>query len=138
MLTDSGPLHAAASAHVFDSYLLGLAHDTGCSSLVRSASIYLTYLEWPLRIDGIHAFLASRGLRVPEGRAQDSPDASTAYGLARRKGQLLARALDTRGLATLRGGRRYLRATGYAQLGRAVVAASRAPCRCSSSSVSST
>jgi beta-phosphoglucomutase-like phosphatase (HAD superfamily) len=125
VLTDSGPLHAAAWAHVFDSYLLGLAHDTGWQfAPFDPASDYLTYLDGRLRIDGIHAFLASRGLRVPEGRAQDSPDASTAYGLARRKGQLLARALETRGLATLSGGRRYLQATGYAQLGRAVVAAS--------------
>ena len=39
VLTDSGPLHAAAWAHVFDSYLLRLAHETGRRFIpVRSAS----------------------------------------------------------------------------------------------------
>jgi beta-phosphoglucomutase-like phosphatase (HAD superfamily) len=125
VLTDSGPLHAAAWGVVFDSYLLGLAHDTGWRfAPFDPESDYATYLDGRLRIDGVYAFLASRGIRVPEGRPDDGVDARTAHGLARRKGELLARALETRGLATLAGGRRYLQASGYAQLGRAVVSAS--------------
>jgi len=125
VLTDSGLLHAAAWADVFDAYLLRLAHDTGRQFIPfdREAD-YRTYLDGRLRIEGVHAFLASRGLHVPEGRPSDDSRADTAYGLAQYKGELLDRGLRQRGLAALAGARRYLQAAGYAGLGRAVVSAS--------------
>ena len=125
VLTDSGQLHAAAWAHVFDSFLLQLAHETGWQFIpFDRASDYRAYLDGRLRIEGIHAFLASRGIHLPEGHAEDGADVETAHGLARRKGELLRRALETHGLAPLPGARRYLQATGHARLGRAVVSAS--------------
>jgi beta-phosphoglucomutase-like phosphatase (HAD superfamily) len=125
VLTDSGVLHAAAWATVFDSYLLRLAHDTGRQFIPfdREAD-YRTYVDGRLRVEGIHAFLASRGIHLTEGLPGDDSRAETAYGLAQRKAELLERGLRQRGLAVLPGARRYLQATGYARLGRAVVSAS--------------
>ena len=50
--------------------------------------------------------------------------ADTAYGLAARKGDALARGMQQRGVTALAGARRYLEAAGHAGLGRAVVSAS--------------
>ena len=125
VLTDSGVLHAAAWADVFDIYLMRLAHDTGRHFIPFDRDTdYRTYLDGRLRIEGVHAFLASRGIRIVEGRPDDDSFVETAFGLARHKGELLDRSLRQRGLAALPGARRYLQATDYAGLGRAVVSAS--------------
>jgi len=125
VLTDSGVIHAAAWAEVFDAFLLRLAHETGRQFVPFDREVdYRTYLDGRLRIEGVHAFLASRGIRVPEGHPEDEASAATAHGLARHKGDLLERSLGQRRLAVLPGARRYLQAAGYARLGRAVVSAS--------------
>lgn len=125
VLTDSGALHAVAWAAVFDEFLLRLAHQTGRHFIPfdRHAD-YLTYLDGRLRIDGVHAFLASRGIQIPEGRPSDDARTDSAYGLARHKGEVVERRLQQHDLAALPGARRYLQAAGYAGLGRAVVSAS--------------
>ena len=125
VLTDSGVLHAAAWAEVFDAYLMRLAHDTGRHFIPfdREAD-YRAYLDGRLRIEGVHAFLAGRGIRIAEGHPEDDSHTATAYGLARHKGELLEHNLRQRGLAVLPGARRYLQATDYAGLRRAVISAS--------------
>lgn len=125
VLADSGLLHAAAWADVFDAYLLRLAHRTGRHFIPfdREAD-YRSYLDGRLRIEGVHAFLESRGIQIPEGRPDDDAGAESAYGFARHKGELVERRLRQRSLAALPGARRYLQAAGYARLGRAVVSAS--------------
>ncbi len=125
VLTDSGVLHAAAWADIFDAYLLRVAHQTGRHFIPFDRDDdYRLYLDGRLRIEGVHAFLASRGIHLPEGRPEDCADAETAYGFARHKGELVERGLRRRSLAALPGARRYLQAAGYARLGRAVVSAS--------------
>ena len=81
------------------------------------------YLDGRLRIEGVHAFLASRGIHIAEGR----PGLTRALRLrtgSPHKGELLDHGLRQHGLAVLPGARRYLQATDYAGLGRAVVSAS--------------
>ena len=85
---------------------------------------YREYLDGRPRLEGIHAFLGSRGIRVPEGRPDDSARVDTAWGLASRKGEALARGLQQRGVTALAGARRYLETAGHAGLERAVVSAS--------------
>ena len=125
VLTDSDVLHALAWGEVLDGLLLRLADTTGRHFVPfdRNAD-YDDYIDGRTRLEGIHAFLASRGIRLPEGRPGDPSDAQTAFGLARRKGDVLARHLGSRGVAPLDGARRYLQAAGHAGLGRAVVSAS--------------
>lgn len=125
VLTDSALLHASAWAQVLDEFLLRSTTSTGWQFIPfdREAD-YRTYIDGRSRLEGIHAFLDSRGIRIPEGRASDSPEADTACGLARRKGDALARGLEERGVAALPGVHRYLDAAGRAGLTRAVVSAS--------------
>ena len=125
VLTDSAASHAAAWGEVFDELLLRLGERTG-RQFVRfdHNGDYDTYIDGRPRLDGVHAFLDSRGIRLPEGRPDDPADADTAYGVARRKGEALARQLLRRGIRALGGARRYLEAAGRAGLARGVVSAS--------------
>jgi HAD superfamily hydrolase (TIGR01509 family) len=125
VITNSGVLHARAWAEAFDQFLLRLAEKTGWHFIPfdREAD-YRAYIDGRPRLEGTHAFLASRGIRLPEGTPEDPADADTAYGLARRKGEALTRGLQERGVIALPGARRYLEAAGHAGLDRAVVSAS--------------
>ncbi len=125
VLTDSAVLHASAWAEVFDDLLLRRSEETGWQFIPfdRDAD-YRTYLDGRPRREGIHLFLRSRGIHLPEGRAGDPADADTAYGLVRHKSEALARGLHAHGVAALAGARRYLEALGHAGLGCAVVSGS--------------
>ena len=125
VLTDSGLLHAAAWGRVLDDLLLHLSLETGWQFIPfdRDAD-YRAYIDGRSRLEGVHAFLESRGIRLPEGHRDDPPDARTACGLANRKGETLAQALAHRGVTAAPGARRYLEAAGRAGLGRCVVSAS--------------
>jgi HAD superfamily hydrolase (TIGR01509 family) len=125
VLTDSALLHVDAWAVAFDEFLLRLADKTGWQFIPfdREAD-YRAYLDGRLRLEGIHAFLGSRGIRVPEGVPGDSPRADTANGLAARKRDALARGLHQRGVRARAGARLYLEAAAHAGLERAVISAS--------------
>jgi HAD superfamily hydrolase (TIGR01509 family) len=125
VLTDSGLLHAWAWGEALDPFLLHLSEKAHWhfTPFDREAD-YRAYIDGRPRLEGVHAFLASRGIRLSEGRFDDPSDADTAYGLARRKGELLGRGLRQRGSTALPGARRYLQAAGHAGLGRCVVSAS--------------
>ena len=125
VLTDSGVVHAAAWAEVFDSFLLALALETERQFVpFDQDGEYRTYIDGRPRLEGIHLFLRSRGIRLPEGRPEDGPDVKSAYGLARRKADALARVMRRRGVSALPGARRFLETAGRAGLGRAVVSGS--------------
>jgi HAD superfamily hydrolase (TIGR01509 family) len=125
VLTNSAVLHARAWAEVFDELLLRLSEKTGWQFVPfdRDAD-YRAYIDGRPRLEGIHVFLASRGIRLPEGRPRDAATADTAYGLSKHKSEALAHALRDRGVTALPGARHYLEAAGHAGLQRAVVSAS--------------
>jgi HAD superfamily hydrolase (TIGR01509 family) len=125
VLTNSGRFHSAAWAEVFDDLLLRHAEKAGWQfrPFDRYAD-YRTYLEGRPRIEGIHAFLDSRGLQLPEGTPDDRRSMDTAYGLAKRKNDALVRALSRHGVSDLPQVRRYLEAVGHTGIERAVISAS--------------
>jgi beta-phosphoglucomutase-like phosphatase (HAD superfamily) len=121
VLTDSALLHARAWAEVFDELLQRLAERAGWHFIPFDPDAdYVAFVDGRPRLEGVHAFLGSRGIRLPEGQ----PDADTAYGLARHKSEALARGLQQRGVTAVTGARRYLEAAGHTGLKRAVVSAS--------------
>jgi HAD superfamily hydrolase (TIGR01509 family) len=125
VLTNSALLHARAWAEVFDDLLLRLSHKTGWHFIPFDRSTdYAAYIDGRPRLEGVHAFLASRGIRLPEGGPDDPAGADTAHGLAKQKSEALAFGLRERGVTALPGARRYLEAAGHAGLARAVVSAS--------------
>ena len=114
VLTDSAFVHALAWQEVFDGFLLELGHTTGRHfEPFDRDNDYVSYLDGRPRLEGIHAFVHSRGLRIPEGDRADPPGVHSAHGLARRKSDALARVLRGRGVAALPDARRYLEAAGH-------------------------
>jgi beta-phosphoglucomutase-like phosphatase (HAD superfamily) len=124
VLTDSGALHALAWAEAFDPFLLHVSDDAGWRFIPFDRTDYDAYLDGHPRLEGVHAFLASRGIHLPEGRPDDPSGAETAYGLARHKTEALTRGLSRHGVNAVGGARRYLEACGFAGLDRGVVSAS--------------
>jgi beta-phosphoglucomutase-like phosphatase (HAD superfamily) len=125
VLTDSAVLHAYAWADVFDDLLLRLAEKTRWQFIPFNRDTdYRASLDGKPRLEGVQAFLGSRGIRLPEGRPDDPPTVETMNGLANHKTEALESRMRDRGVVALAGARRYLEAAGHADLRRAVVSAS--------------
>ncbi|HZQ80944.1 MAG TPA: HAD family hydrolase [Gaiellaceae bacterium] len=120
VLTDSAALHAHAWAEALDAFLLGVSqsgsHDTGWQFVPFDRNLeYRAYFDGRPRLEGLHLFLAARGLHVDE---------ETANAIARRKGDVLEHGLERHEVAALPGAHTFLQAAGHARLARAVVSAS--------------
>lgn len=125
VLTTSASVHAAAWADTLDAFLLERS-ERGRHEFVAfdRRHDYEAWIAGRPRLDGARAFLASRGISIPEGHASDPPGAETVHGLANRKNAALQRHLDREGIAAFDGSRAYLRAARMIGLRCAVVSAS--------------
>ena len=69
VLTNGGALHAWAWGEVFDDVLLQLSEQTGWHFIpFDRIGDYRAFFDGRARLEGIHLFLESRGIRLPEGR----------------------------------------------------------------------
>jgi HAD superfamily hydrolase (TIGR01509 family) len=93
VVTDTARGHAAAWKHVFDAFLRGRSEPFD----IRDD--YLRHVDGRPRLDGIRTFLASRGLSVPEGEADDEPGAHTVHGLGLAKDEIFIAQVDKYGVA---------------------------------------
>jgi beta-phosphoglucomutase-like phosphatase (HAD superfamily) len=128
VLTASADLHAAAWQETFDE-LLARHHGStgegfGPPRPFGRGDDYVRYIHGRPRIDGVHAFLASRGIRLPDGNPGDPAGMETAYGVARRKNEVLQRRLRDEGMTGYPGSALYLELAHEAGLTCAVVSAS--------------
>ena len=128
VLTASAPIHAAAWAEALDEFLSRRVERTGERFApfkpFNRRTDYFEHIHGKPRLEGVQAFLASRGIRLPEGHPDDPPGAGTVYGLANRKNELLLRRLDRDGVTAFGGSQRYLEEAHEAGLRCAVVSAS--------------
>ncbi len=88
VITDTASVHAAAWKGVFDDFLF--RHATRNGIPFRPFEIetdYRLHVDGKPRLDGLRSFLRSRGIRLPEGRAEDMPGVQTVHGLAKRKNE---------------------------------------------------
>lgn len=128
VLTPSAALHAAAWQETFDP-LLARHHESsgeryGPWRPFDTHHDYDSYIHGRPRIEGVHAFLASRGIRLPEGSPGDVAGIETAHGLANLKNEVLRRRLSVEGVRAFVGATRYLETAQEAGLLVAVVSAS--------------
>ena len=126
VLTQTAKVHAAAWKQMFDAYLLDRARQTG--EPFRPFEIptdYAKYVDGKLREDGVRAFLAARGIRIPDGSADDPPTAETVSGLGTRKNELVLDLIQQGGVEVYEGSVRFVEAVRDAGLRRAVVSASK-------------
>jgi len=125
VLTQTAKVHAAAWKEAFDGYLRQRAERTGDDFVPFDAiADYDSFVDGKPRADGTRSFLQSRQIDLPEGDADDPPDAETVQGVGNRKNDILLRRIRDDGVQAYDGSVAYVRAARDAGLGRAVVSSS--------------
>jgi HAD superfamily hydrolase (TIGR01509 family) len=124
VLTTSADVHAAAWAETLDRFLLEQAHVQRRPYIPFQTGSDYEILAGRPRLEGVRAFLVSRGMSLPEGSSADPPGTPTVHGVANRKNQLLQWRLQREGVDAFSGSRVYLEALRMAGLARAVVSPS--------------
>src|SRR5690348_8738341 len=123
VLVGSARLHQEAWTHTMNELLESRA-GTAYGDLVAPFDPQIDYpkhIAGRTRLEGVRTFLASRGIRLPEGRPDDLPGTRTVHGLANRKNEWLARLLVQHGVSAFDGVRHYLELARDAGISCAVV-----------------
>jgi HAD superfamily hydrolase (TIGR01509 family) len=115
-------VHAAAWKETFDAFLR--ERDGADFRPFDPVADYDEYVDGRPRADGVRTFLASRGIRLPEGSPDDPPDARTVNGVGNRKNELVLRKIRTEGVEPYEGTLRYIEAVRAAGLRTAIVSSS--------------
>jgi HAD superfamily hydrolase (TIGR01509 family) len=109
VLTTSAAAHRDAWRRALDAFLLARAARLGREFVPFDPTLeYADHLAERPRVAGLHSFLISRGISIPEGEPSDLPDAESVHGLANRKQQLLRTYLVEHGTEAYAGSRAYL------------------------------
>jgi len=125
VLTRTAELHAAAWKTTFDEFLNRGATTGGTDPIQFDAHAdYDTYVDGKPRAAGVRSFLASRGIELAEGSAEDQGTEDTVYSLGRRKTQLVLELIARQGVVAYAGSVRFLAAARAAGLRRALVTSS--------------
>jgi beta-phosphoglucomutase family hydrolase len=125
VLTQTAKVHAAAWKQMFDEYLRSRAEKRGEEFVpFDEKDDYDEYVDGKPRYDGVRSFLQSRGIELPEGSSDDSPDRETIDGLGNRKNDLVQKIIHRDGVEVYEGSVQYVRAVRDAGLRRCVVSSS--------------
>ncbi|WP_084253104.1 HAD family hydrolase [Devriesea agamarum] len=103
VLTPTAEVHMRAWAAMFSAELAKRNNSRGYTD-----QDYFDYVDGKPRYDGVRAFLASRGITLPEGDPSDAPDQETVCGLGNRKNDLVHHLLRTEGVQPYPGSVAYL------------------------------
>ncbi len=104
VLTATATVHAKCWKIMFDEYLQNLASRTGEPfQPFEIATDYRLYVDGKPRFDGVRDFLRSRGIELPEGTPDDSPQTETVCGLGNRKNELINAVLESDGVESYEG-----------------------------------
>jgi beta-phosphoglucomutase family hydrolase len=125
VLTQTALVHGAAWKQTFDSFLESWSERHGQPFVpFDSGADYHRYVDGRQRADGVRTFLASRGITLPEGDPDDTPDQETVNGVGNRKNVLVLQKIKEGAVQVYPGSVEYLKAAKEAGLRRAVVSAS--------------
>jgi HAD superfamily hydrolase (TIGR01509 family) len=126
VLVGSAGLHREAWTRTLNELLAGRPDSSygRLSAPFEPQTDYPQHIAGRTRLEGVRAFLASRGVRLPEGKPDDPPGAETVHGVANRKNEWLGLLLEQRSVAAFDGVRHYLERARDAGISCAVVSAS--------------
>ncbi|MEU9750373.1 beta-phosphoglucomutase family hydrolase [Streptomyces niveus] len=122
VITRTAVVHAAAWKETFDEFLR--ERDGAGFRPFGAVADYNQFVDGLPRADGVRAFLASRGIELPEGKPDDPPDSDTVQGLGNRKNERLLKRIKAGGVEAYDGSLRYIRAVRADGLRTAVVSSS--------------
>ncbi|MFD5401367.1 beta-phosphoglucomutase family hydrolase [Streptomyces griseorubiginosus] len=125
VVTKTAVVHAAAWKEMFDAFL---REREGEDFRPFDDHDYDQYVDGLPRADGVRAFLASRGIDLPDGSADDPPGAETVHGLGNRKNALVLEKIRTDGVEAYDDTLDYIRRARARGLRTAIVSSS-ANCR---------
>ena len=125
VLTATARLHAAAWTRLFDDYLAWRAAARREPFQRFAPRDYLRFVDGRPRYDGVRAFLASRGITLPDGAADDPPGRETVCGLGNRKQAFFRETLASQGVDAIPGTVAVVRHLQRHGVRRAVVSSSR-------------
>jgi beta-phosphoglucomutase family hydrolase len=99
VLTRTESVHAAAWKQLFDGFLERRAAETGKPFAPFDIEAdYRLHVDGKLRLDGVQAFLASRGIALPIGAPEDSPGTQSACALGKLKDEYFRQQLARNGV----------------------------------------
>jgi alpha,alpha-trehalase len=99
VVTKTAKVHAAAWKRMFDEFLERRAASSGDSwKPFDIGADYRRYVDGKPRYEGVKSFLASRGIELPYGQPDDTPDKETICGLGNRKNQFFRNELRRKGV----------------------------------------
>jgi beta-phosphoglucomutase family hydrolase len=102
VLTDTARIHAAAWKAAFDEFLTARADgDHPDGEDLRPFDVeadYQAHVDGLPREDGVRAFLASRGIELPEGSDDDAAGAASVRGIATAKNDRVGPLIDEEGV----------------------------------------
>jgi alpha,alpha-trehalose phosphorylase len=126
VLTTTRALHAAAWKHTFDEFLNDRDARYGTvSAPFDERTDYATYVDGKPRQEGVRAFLAARGIELPEGQPDSPPEEDSLWGVGNRKQLRFAEELEETGVEAFPGSIAWVRELRGAGLKTAVVSSSR-------------
>ena len=125
ILVPSAGIHAEAWKTTFDEFNARRIERTGVPLPAFSVNVdYPRLIHGRSTIASVHAYLASRGIVLPDGGRDDQPGSETVNGLANRKNRALFEVLTRRGAHPFQGARLYLELVRDAAMRCAVVSGS--------------
>lgn len=123
VITKTAVVHAKAWKEMFDDFLK--EHMGDHFEPLDIETDYTTYIDGIPRLDGVRNFLASRSIRLPEGRPDDLPEKNTVYGLACRKNKLFLKLIEREGVKVYEDTREMLNKWKKENIKLAVISSSR-------------
>ncbi|MFE1591297.1 HAD family hydrolase [Nocardia sp. NPDC058705] len=121
VLTDTAAVHRRAWSALFTEFLPSVVPDAA----PYTDADYFALVDGKARAAGVRSVLASRGVHVPDGAADDPPDAQTVHGLGNRKNVRFTDIIRGDGVEVFDGSLRVVDALGGAGIPMAVVSSSR-------------
>lgn len=121
VLTGTAELHKAAWKETFDAFL---RRRDGDAFREFTDADYNNYVDGRPRFDGVRAFLASRGVALPEAGQDAPPSDESVQGVGNTKNRRVQEIMTERGVSPYPGSRRYLEAARAAGLRIGVVTSS--------------
>jgi beta-phosphoglucomutase-like phosphatase (HAD superfamily) len=98
VITETATVHASAWKRMFDDYLRQRERERGEPFREFSPADYRAHVDGRPRYQGVEAFLASRGIRLPPGAPADPAGAETVCGLGNRKNEFFNGIIQTEGV----------------------------------------